>query len=104
MDKKWSKEEFYAYLLTFAALCDQIKTKKEWHFILSKIAKETFYTIHNQIVNHSEKESYEIIKAYLHENKYSQHDNDEVLNELKSVFFADDSEKEGFQFLRKLLS
>ena len=108
MEKNWSKEEFHAYVLTFAALCNKIQAEEELDFILSKIKKDTFYKIHNEIVNHSEKESHQKIQDYLKENEYSQIEKDELLRDIKSVFFADKTvdsyEKEVFQFLRKLLN
>ena len=44
----WTKKEFFAYVLLYAAHCNFFETKEEENYILSKVDEETFHKIHIQ--------------------------------------------------------
>jgi len=103
----WTKKEFKAYVLLYAAHCNFIETEEERNYILSKVDKQTFNKIHTEVVVDSDKENLDKIQKYLKVNKYNQEDKDDLLRDIKNVFFADGSvdslEKKVFLLLKKIL-
>lgn len=104
----WTKEDFEAYVMLYAAHCNYIETKEESDYILSKIDERIFNGIHTEIVMDTEEQKLEKIKEYLEENKYSIEDRRALLRDIKNVFFADGTvdalERKVFSFLQKVLS
>ncbi|WP_299061009.1 hypothetical protein [uncultured Polaribacter sp.] len=107
MDSNWTKEEFKAYVLLYAAQSNYIETATESDYILSKVNEKTFNRIHTEIVHDNDYQSMEKIKEYLTENKYSVVDKEQLLKDIKNVFFADGSvdilERNVFIFLKKII-
>ena len=103
----WTKKEFKAYVLLYAAQSNYIETEEESNYILSKVSEDVFNGIHTEIVHDNDFQSMEKIKNYLTENNYSEEDKEELLKDIKNVFFADGSvdvlEKNVFLFLKKFL-
>lgn len=108
MSLDWTKKEFEAYVLLYAAQCNLIETQEERDYILSKIDNETFNRIHNLIVFEKDEESLERIKEYLYLNQYKEEERRELIRDIKQVFFADGTvdkiEKNIFAKLTKILS
>jgi hypothetical protein len=46
----WTREEFLAYVLLYAAHCDYFEDSAELNFILSKVDDKTFHRIHTEVV------------------------------------------------------
>ncbi len=107
MNKEWTSEEFKAYVLLFAAHSNYIETKEEREYILSKVNETTFNKVHNEIVNDDEFQSTEKIQKYIQFQKFSEEDKEQLIREVKEVFFADGSvdisEKKVFLYLKKIL-
>lgn len=108
MNINWTKEEFETYVLLFAAHCNQIETKEEVNYILSRVGENVYNKVHTEIVISSERENEQRIIDYLRVNSYSKDQKRALLNEVKEVFFADgtvdQSEKKAFNFLKELLN
>lgn len=104
----WSRIEFKAYVLLYCAQSNFIETKEERDYIVSKVNETVFNRIHTEIVHDSDRESKRKIEEYLKENKYSVSQKDDLLRNIKNVFFADGTvdaaEKRVFLFLKKLLN
>lgn len=107
MDTIWTKEEFETYVLLYAAQCNYIETESESSYILSKVDKMLFNRVHTEIVHDNDYQSMEKIKNYLSENDYSVGDKEQLLKNIKNVFFADGSvdvlERNVFIFLKKII-
>ncbi|TVZ54806.1 hypothetical protein OD91_0041 [Lutibacter sp. Hel_I_33_5] len=107
MKLDWTKKEFEAYVLLFAAHCNFIETEEESTYILSKVDEKTFNKIHTEIVLDNETENLNKIQQYLRDNKYSETDKEELIRDIKQVFFADGTvdvlERKVFQILKKIL-
>jgi hypothetical protein len=107
MNNEWTNLEFQTYVLLYAAHCNYIETEEERNYILSKVDEETFNKIHNEIVNDDEFEATEKIKNYIQYQDFSETQKDELLRDIKQVFFADGSvdvsEKKVFLYLKKIL-
>jgi hypothetical protein len=104
----WSKQEFEAYVLLYAAHCNHFETKEEENYILSRVDAKTFHRIHTEVIVDSDEENLNKIQQYLSENKYSYQEKEALLRDIKNVFFADGSvdviEKKVFSILKKILN
>ena len=107
MNTSWNKEEFKTYVLLYAAQSNFIETEEESKYILSKVTEPLYNRIHTEIVHDNDYQSMEKIKNYLLENNYSIKDKEELLRDIKKVFFADGSvdilERNVFMFLKKII-
>ncbi|WP_348727292.1 hypothetical protein [Tenacibaculum sp. 190130A14a] len=108
MELDWTKREFEIYVLLFAAHCNYIETEEERNYILAKVDEVTYNKMHTEIVAESDHTNLEKIKLYLKENKYSENEKDDLIRDIKEVFFADGTvdamERKVFGVLQKILS
>ncbi|WP_299665292.1 hypothetical protein [uncultured Polaribacter sp.] len=107
MNLDWTKKEFEAYLLLYAAHCNHIEDIEEQNYIYSKVDEKTFHKIHTEVVVDSDEVSLNKIEQYYFENDFTQEEKDSLLREVKKVFFADGSvdiqEKKVFTILKKII-
>lgn len=103
----WTRKEFLAYVLLYAAHCNYIETKEEEEYILSRIDEETFHKIHTEVVIDSDENNLNKIQQYISENTLKQNEKESLIREIKNVFFADGSvdiiEKKVFTILKKII-
>lgn len=103
----WTRIEFEAYVLLYAAHCNYFETKEEEEYILSKVDKITFHKIHTEVVVDSDEDNLNKIQQYITENELNQEEKDALLKDIKNVFFADGSvdliEKKVFGLLNKII-
>jgi hypothetical protein len=103
----WSRKEFEVYVLLYAAHCNFFESKEEQEYILSKVDKKTFYKIHTEVVVDSDENNLNKIQQYISENKFTQNEKDDLIRDIKNVFFADGSvdaiEKNVFNLLKKII-
>ena len=104
----WTKQEFLAYILLYAAHCNQFEDSKEKEYIISKVGQVTFRKIHTEVVVDSDEENLNKIQEYIKENISTREEKDNLLRDIKNVFFADgsvdNSEKKVFTQLKKIIS
>ena len=104
----WTKREFEAYVLLYAAHCNHFESKEEEEYILSRVNKETYHKIHTEVVVDSDRDNLEKIQKYIFQNDFSENEKEELLKDIKKVFFADGTvdvvEKKVFLLLKKILS
>ena len=103
----WTKIEFEAYVLLYAAHCNHFETKEEEDYILTRVDEKTFHKIHTEVVVDSDENNLNKIQQYLSENKFTQEEKDALIKDIKNVFFADGSvdiiEKKVFSILKKII-
>jgi len=103
----WTRREFEAYVLLYAAHCNYFETKEEEEYILSKVDKVTFHKIHTEVVVDLDEDNLNKIQQYITENELNQEEKDALLKDIKNVFFADGSvdliEKKVFGLLNKII-
>ena len=103
----WTKREFEAYVLLYAAHCNHFETQEEENYILTRVDEVTFYKIHTEVVIDSDEENLNKIQQYLYENKYTEAEKTALIKDIKNVFFADGSvdviEKKVFGILKKII-
>ena len=103
----WTKEEFKAFLLLFAAQTNFIETQEEIEYIESKFPNEIINRTRKEINKLNDYQRSEIIVNQIKSNEYVQSDLDEILLEIKELYKSDgvfDSlEHSMFSMLEKLL-
>ena len=103
----WTKEEFKAFLLLFAAQTNFIETQEEIEYIESKFPNEIINRTRKEINQLNDYQKSEIIVNQIKSNEYVQSDLDEILLEIKELYKSDgvfDSlEQSMFSMLEKLL-
>ena len=103
----WTKEEFKAFLLLFAAQTNFIETQEEIEYIESKFPNEIINRTRKEINKLNDYQKSEIIVNQIKSNEYVQSDLDEILVEIKELYQSDgvfDSlEQSMFSMLEKLL-
>ena len=103
----WTKEEFKAFLLLFAAQTNFIETQEEIEYIESKFPNEIINRTRKEINKLNDYQKSEIIVNQIKSNEYVQNDLDEILLEIKELYKSDgvfDSlEQSMFSMLEKLL-
>ena len=103
----WTKEEFKAFLLLFAAQTNFIETQEEIEYIESKFPNEIINRTRKEINKLNDYQKSELIVNQIKSNEYAQSDLDEILVEIKELYKSDgvfDSlEQSMFAMLEKLL-
>ena len=103
----WTKEEFKAFLLLYAAQTNFIETQEEIEYIESKFPNEIINRTRKEINKLNDYQKSEIIVNQIKSNEYVQSDLDEILVEIKELYKSDgvfDSlEQSMFSMLEKLL-
>ena len=104
---KWTKEEFKAFLLLYAAQTNFIETQEEIEYIESKLSDEIINKIRKEINKLNDYQKSEIIDDQIKSNQYVQTDLDKILAEIRELYKSDgvfDSlEQSMFAMLEKLL-
>ena len=103
----WTKEEFKAFLLLYAAQTNFIETQEEIDYIESIFPNKIINKIRKEINKLNDYQKSEIIVNQIKSKEYVQIDLDEILLEIKELYQSDgvfDSlEQSMFSMLEKLL-
>ena len=103
----WTKEEFKAFLLLYAAQTNFFETQEEIEFIESRFSDEIINKIRKETNKLNDYEKSKIIVNQIKSNEYAQSDLDEILVEIKELYKSDgvfDSlEQSIFSMLNRLL-
>ena len=103
----WTKNELIAYILLFAANSDYDESNTERNVIISKVDMNSFQKIHHEFENDNDYQSIQKIITGIKTHNYTQNDIDQLLADLKALFFADGEfdvlEKNMFLFLKKII-
>ena len=103
----WTKEEFKAFLLLYAAQSNFSETKEEIEFIESRFSNDVINNIRKETNKLNDYQKSEIIVNQIKSKEYVQIDLDEILLEIKELYQSDgvfDSlEQSMFSMLEKLL-
>ncbi|MDG2436283.1 MAG: hypothetical protein P8L89_04200, partial [Polaribacter sp.] len=77
----WTRKEFEAYVLLYAAHCNFFESKEEQAYIFSKVDKKTFHRIHTEVVVDSDENNLNKIQQYVSENKFNQKEKDDLIRD-----------------------
>ena len=105
---KWTRKEFKAYLLLYAAMANYIESPEENEFILSRVDGETYERIHQEIDLDNDFASIEKIRANYAECGYSGRDLEVLMKEIKDLLYSDGKfdilEENMMMWLNKILN
>lgn len=103
----WTKEEFKAFLLLYAAQTNFTETQEEIEFIESRFSSQVINKIRKETSKLNDYEKSKIITNQINSNKYVQSDLDQILVDIKELYKSDgkfDSlEQSIFSILNRLL-
>jgi|SRR5690554_865909 len=85
----FTKEEFFAYLLLYAADADSVVTAEEREYILSKVPEETYSRVHKIFMNDTDTERIDRIIDNVKQGNYSQASPYELVAEIKKTMTID---------------
>ena len=102
----WSKDEFIAYLLIYAAQINQIETEEEKEFIASKIDSQILKKIYKEINNDNDYQRIQKVMVYTYQENYLSQDLDSLLIEIKELLLCDGkfdaTEQALYHYLKKI--
>ncbi|WP_295833865.1 sulfurtransferase [uncultured Winogradskyella sp.] len=103
----WNKDELMAYILLYAAHSDFKENNHERNVIISKVDMQTFQKVHDEFSQDNDFQSIQKILASIETHKYSSEKIDEILADIKGLFFADSDfdikEHSMLLFLKRIL-
>lgn len=99
--------EYLAFLLLYAADIDQQIKEEEKEIILTVVEQSEYKAIKKRFDKLNDYERIELIQSHKEEFISTEIDKEKILNDLKSIFLADDEylaiEKAIFMYLKRLL-
>ena len=102
----WTKKEFIAYLLIYAAQANQIETKEEKEFIESRFDLKMLKNIYKEINSDNDYTRIQKVMVYTYQNNYLSQDLDILLKEIKELLLCDgrfdDTEQALYYHLKKI--
>ena len=85
----WTKDEFLAYLIIYAAQINQIETEEEKEFIKSRFDSKTLKKIYKEINSDNDYQRIQKVMVYTYQNNYLSQDLDDLLHEIKELLLCD---------------
>ncbi|MCF6280539.1 MAG: TerB family tellurite resistance protein [Flavobacteriaceae bacterium] len=107
MNTNWTKKEFKAYLLLYAAQADFNITPEERKVILRKVGENTYKKIQTELKNDNDYQAIKKIQANMDAHNYSKEFLEHLMNDIKEIFFSDGTfdilERNMLMFLKKIV-
>ena len=72
MNLDWTKKDFEAYVLLYAAHCNHIEDIAEQNYIRTIVDEKIFHRIHTEVVVDSDQVNLNKIQLFISENHFSQ--------------------------------
>ena len=108
MDTNWTRKEFKAYILLYAAQADFNISAEEKEMIISKVDKNSYEKIQKELKKDNDYQSIQKIQKNIEIHSYSQDFLENLINDIKEVFFSDDNfdvlERNMLMFLKRVLN
>ena len=102
----WTKDEFIAYLLIYAAQANQIETLEEKEFIEARFDSKLLKNIYKEINNDNDYQKIQKVMVYTYQNNYLSQDLDDLLKEIKELLLCDGrfdaTEQALYYYLKKI--
>ena len=102
----WTKDEFLAYLLIYAAQINQIETEEEKEFIESRFDPKILKNIYKEINNDNDYQRIQKVMVYTYQENYLSQDLDNLLKEIKELLLCDGkfdvTEQALYHYLQKI--
>lgn len=91
METNWTKAEFKAYLLSYAAQSNYFESPEESAIIRETVSNEAYYKIHRELDKDNDYQSIQKILFNLEKFGYSKDQLEELITEIQALFWADGS-------------
>ena len=102
----WTKDEFLAYLIIYAAQINQIETVEEKEFIESRFDAKILKKIYKEINNDNDYERIQKVMVYTYQENYLSQDLDNLLKDIKELLLCDGkfdaTEQALYHYLKKI--
>ena len=102
----WTKDEFMAYLLIYAAQVNQIETEEEIELIKSRFDAQLLKKIYKEINADNDYQRIQKVMVYTYQNNYLSQDLDDLLKEIKELLLCDGrydaTEQALYYYLKKI--
>ena len=90
----WTREEFKAYLLLYAANANYFETEEEKDTILSMVNADTYRRIHRELDRDNDFQSIQKIQYHLDKFGYTPEGVERLLNDINRIFDANGEHNE----------
>ncbi|MCJ8290587.1 MAG: hypothetical protein HRT58_13045 [Crocinitomicaceae bacterium] len=108
VETDWTRPEFKAYLLTYAAKADYIESLEEKEIIQQLVSPSEYRRIHKEIDKDNDYQSLQKIMYNLKKFNYSKDELDKLMDDIKNLFLSDGEydllEQNMYHSLKRLLS
>ena len=102
----WTRDEFIAYLLIYAAQANQIETKEEKEFIKARVDSKILKNIYKEINSDNDYQRIQKVMVYTYQNNILSQDLDDLLKEIKELLLCDGkfdaTEQALYHYLKKI--
>ena len=102
----WTRDEFIAYLLIYAAQINQIETEEEREFIESRFDSKILSNIYKEINKDNDYQRIQKVMVYTYQKNYLSKDLDDLLKEIKELLLCDGkfdaTEQALYHYLKKI--
>lgn len=85
----WTRPEFKAYLLLYAANADFFESEDETELILNLVDKVTYKSIHKELDKDNDYQSIQKILYNIEKFEYGKEDLDRLMGDIQQLFSAD---------------
>ncbi len=85
----WTELELKAYILLYCANANYTESEEERDLIISKVGRKKFSEIHKEIEKDNDYQSIQKILSTIDRFNYSDEQKEELLAEIKELFFSD---------------
>ena len=104
----WTKDEFLAYLLIYAAQINQIETEEEKEFIESRFDSKILKKVYKEIDSDNDYQRIQKVMVYTYQENYLSQDLDHLLKEIKELLLCDGrfdvTEQALYYYLKKIFN
>ena len=104
----WTRDEFIAYLLIYAAQINQIETEEEKEFIESRFDSKILKPIYKEINSDNDYQRIQKVMVYTYQENYNSQDLDDLLKEIKELLICDGkfdiTEQALYHYLQKIFN
>jgi hypothetical protein len=90
----WTREEFKAYLLLYAATANYFETEEEKEIILSMVSADAYRRIHRELDKDNDFQRIEKIQYHLKKFGYTLDGVDRLLTDINRVFDSNEEQNE----------
>ena len=89
IETDWTKAEFKAYLLSYAANANYFESEEEKEMILDMVSADTYKRVHRELAKDNDYQSIQKILYNIDKYNYSKDELEHLVSDVKGLFNAD---------------